>query len=194
MPQNKPAQRHVQDGPPSIPALILLLTSLLLSGCGPAKQESSPQRYDAAKALFEQTTKEFHIPAAEAKGAEKLKLLEQAAASYATLLKKYPEQDYWAAQALRGLGNVRAAQAHLDEAIQHYAAVDKKYSQHDFEVLMAWKAAADLLWEAGRREEAKTFYRKVVVRFDKPESSQVVKAVLRGSRTRLADGDLPGEK
>jgi hypothetical protein len=59
---------------------------------------------------------------------------------------------------------------------------------------MAWKAAADLLWEAGRREEAKTFYRKVVVRFDKPESSQVVKAVLRGSRTRLADGDLPGEK
>lgn len=172
----------------------LCLAFLFLLGCDPGKQESTQHRYDAAKALFAHATKDFHIPAAEARGVDKQKLLQQAAGAYEELLRKYPEQDYWAAQALRGLGNIRAAQTHVNEAVKHYVAVEKKYPQHDFEVLMAWKSAADLLWEAGRHEEAKDFYQKIVARFDKPETSQVVKTVVRGSTLRLADGNLPGEE
>ena len=174
--------------------LSLCLGSLFFFGCDSSEQKPSQQRYDAAKALFEQTTKSFHIPAAEAKGAERRKLLEQAAAAYGELLGKYPEQDYWAAQALRSLGNIRAAQTNVNEAINYYATVEKKYPQHDFEVLMAWKSAADLLWETGRHDEAKGFYQKIVARFGKPEASQVVKTVVRGSTIRLTDGNLPGER
>src|SRR5262245_17831616 len=174
--------------------LSLSLAFLLSLGCDSRNQPSSQQRYDAAKTLFEQTTKNFHIPSAEAKGADRAKLLDQAAVAYQQLLEKYPDQDYWAAQSLRSLGNIRAAQTHLDEAIKHYTAVERNYPQHDFEVLMAWKAAADLLWDAGRREEAKGFYQKLVTRFDKSQRAQVVQTVVRGSRMRLTDGDLPGEK
>jgi tetratricopeptide (TPR) repeat protein len=174
--------------------LSLSLAFLLLLGCDSRNHESPQQRYDAAKALFEQTTRNLHIPSVEAKGTEKQKLLEQAAIAYQQLLHKYPEQDYWAAQSLRSLGNIRAAQTNLNEAIKYYTAVDRKYPLHDFEVLMAWKAAADLLWEAGRWEEAKGFYQKLLTRFDRAQASQVVKAVIRGCRTRLANSNLPDEK
>src|SRR5262245_45884628 len=65
-----------------------VLASLLLAGCHSNKQTPA-QRADAARALFEQTTKNFHVPSAEAMGDEKLKLQGQAAAGYGELLKKY---------------------------------------------------------------------------------------------------------
>src|SRR5438552_15644975 len=76
---------------------------LVLFGCSRKGDLTSQQRAEAAKALFERTTKTFHIPSAEAKDAEKEKLQKQAATGYEELLKSYPEQDYWAAQALRSL-------------------------------------------------------------------------------------------
>lgn len=164
--------------------LCLLLAGLL--GCSPPSSETSQQRSEAAKALFEHTSKTFHIPSAEAKGAEQNKLRDQAAGGYEQLLKKYPEQDYWAAQALRSLGNIRATQGKLDEAVKSYGAVEKKYPQQRWEVLMAWKSAADLLWEAGRRDEAKTFYQKIVAQYDSPQATQVEKTIARGSKARLA--------
>ncbi len=174
--------------------LPLLFLFVAATGCSPKKVETPEQRSEAAKALFEHTTKTFHIPSAEAKANEKEKLQNQAAEGYEQLLKKYPEQDYWAAQALRSLGNIRSAQGKLDAAVKSYAAVEKKYPQQRWEVLMSWKSAADLLWEAGRREEAKAFYRKIVTQYDIPEASQLEKTIVRGSKTRLAGGDLPPEK
>jgi len=56
---------------------------------------------------LKRTAKTFHIPSAEAQGAEREKLQEQASDGYEQLLGKYPEQEYWAAQALRSLGNIR---------------------------------------------------------------------------------------
>jgi TolA-binding protein len=161
---------------------------MMSMGCHSSKQTPG-QRADAAKVIFEQTTKSFHIPSAEAKAEEKWKLQEQAAAGYAELLKKYPDQDYWASEALRSLGNIRAAQTNLNEAIQHYAAVERKYPRQDWEILMAWKSAADVLWEAGRRDEAKVFYQKIVTRFDGAGATQVTKKVVRGSKSRLAEGN-----
>jgi hypothetical protein len=58
---------------------------------------------------------------------------------------------------------------------------------------MAWKSAADLLWEAGRKEEAKGFYRKILVRYDLPEAPQVEKMIVRGSKLRLEDREPPRE-
>jgi tetratricopeptide (TPR) repeat protein len=162
---------------------------LMLSVACHSNKQTPGQRAQAARALFEQTTKSYHIPSAEAKGDEKLKLQEQAVAGYTELLKTYPDQDYWAAEALRSLGNIRAAQTNLNEAVRQYAAVERKYPRQDWEILMAWKSAADVLWEAGRRDEAKVFYQKIVKRFDGAGATQVTKTVVRGSKSRLADAD-----
>ncbi len=158
---------------------------LLLAGC--SKSETPAQRADAAKALFDRATKEFHVPSAEVRGAEQRRLQDQAAAAYEALLNRYPEQSNLCAQALRSLANIRAAQTNLNEAVRLYASVGQKYPQEDWEVLMAWKSAADLLWDANRRSEAMAFYQKIVARFDKPDAPQIVRMVVRGSTNRLAE-------
>src|SRR5882724_8617990 len=103
-----------------------LLFAAVLLGCSPKKSETPEQRSEAARTLFEHTTKTFHIPSAEAKGTEKEKLQSQAADGYTQLLKTFPEQDYWAAQALRSLGNIRSAQGRINDAVQNYSAVEKR--------------------------------------------------------------------
>jgi TolA-binding protein len=164
---------------------LLFSSALLLAGC--SKPETPAQRAEAAKALYERATKEYHLPSAEAKGATQLQLQNQAASAYEQLLKKYPEQTNWCVQALYSLGNIRAAQTNLDAAIRFYAAVEARYPQQDWEVLMAWKSAGDLLWDAGSKQQAKGFYQKIVERFDKTNAPAVVKTVVRGSKTHLAE-------
>jgi TolA-binding protein len=159
--------------------------------CSPQKHETSAQRAQSAKALFERTTKLFHIPSAEAKGTEKEKLQEQAAKGYEAVLNQYPEQEYYAAQALRSLGNIRAAQERVADAVKNYAAMEKQYPQQRWEILMSWKSAADLLWEHGKQDAAREYYQKIVARYDRPEAPQVEKTIVRGSRARLAGQELP---
>jgi len=171
----------------------LFLVAVLAGSVSCSREKKTPeQRYDAAKTLFDQITKEFHIASAEAKGADKARLQKEAASGYERLLKKFPEQEYWAAQALRNLAGVRAAQGKLDEAVKLYDSVGTKYPKQSWEVLQAWKAAGDLLWENGRKDEAKGYYQKLVNEFDKPDTTQVVKTVVRGSKRRLAGEELPG--
>ncbi len=170
----------------------LVLTALFLSsGCSHPRQ-TPEQRANAAKQLFDQTTKQFHNASAEAKGPEKATLQDKAAAGYEELLKKYPEQSYYAAQALRNLAGIRAEQGKIDAALKLYASVEKKYPKEDWQVLMAWKAGADLLWEHNRKDEARYLYRNIVNTFDKPDAPQVVKTVVRGSKRRLAGKDIEG--
>jgi tetratricopeptide (TPR) repeat protein len=173
-----------------LPALALLLPlALLLCGCA-SQRQIPPQRYEAAKALFDQTTKMYHLPSAEAKGAEQDKLRNQAARGYTQLLKDYPDQADWCAQARRSLGNIRAVQGRLDEAVKHYTAVGQDYPGQEWEVLQAWKSAADLLWEAGRTAEARPFYENIIQQYDRPDAPAVVKLVVRGARSRLAEGGM----
>jgi tetratricopeptide (TPR) repeat protein len=160
----------------------------LLTGCGDS-QPKPPPPPASARAIFGQASTNFHLPSAEAKGPEKVRLLEQAAAAYETLLKQYPDDAYWAAQALRNLGNVRAAQGRTNDAVQLYASLEPRYPQQRWEVLAALKSAGDLLWDAGRREEARGFYRKIVAQFDASDASQVVQTVVRGSKARLSGGE-----
>lgn len=162
--------------------------AVLLVGCSSKDQTPQP-RAEAARTLFERATKQFHLPSAEATGAEQRRLQEQAAAAYRELLRKYPDQEDWAAPALRSLANLRAAQTNLDEAVRLYSAVAEKYPRQEWEVLTAWKSAADLLWDAGRRAEAKAFYQRLVDRFDEPDAPAVVKTVVLGSQSRLVSRD-----
>src|SRR4051812_32591016 len=99
--------------------LILLLVGM--PGCSPKRAETPTQPSGSAKELFEHTAKTFHIPSAEAAGPEKERLQNRAAEGYEQVLKQYGNQDYWAAQALRSLGNIRALQGKLDEAVKNYA-------------------------------------------------------------------------
>ena len=91
----------------------------------------------------------------------------------------------WCAQSLRSLGNVRAAQGRIDEAIQLYGQVGEKYPDQDWEVLQAWKSAGDLLWDDAKPDQAKAFYRQIVTRFDKPDEAPIIRAVVRGAKARL---------
>ena len=169
-----------------------VLAAFAFAGCGP--KESLQQRADSARALFDGATRNYHIPSANTNDAERVRLQNLAAGSYEQLLKKYPEQEHWAAQALRSLGNIRAAQTNLTEAVKHFAAVENKYPRQRWEILQARKSAADLLWDAGRREEAKPFYRKIVVEYDRPESVQLEKIIVRGAKARLADDEVTGTR
>lgn len=161
----------------------ICLLVALLGACSTVTPE---QRASAAKALFDQTVKQYHLPSAEVTGAQRDQLLTQAAAGYEQLLRQYRDQPYWCAQALRSLGNIRAAQNRLDDAVQLYRQVGNRYPRQDWEVLQAWKSAGDLLWDANRKDEAREFYRQIVKRFDAAEAPAVYRVIVRSSQKRLA--------
>jgi TolA-binding protein len=117
---------------------------------------------------------------------ERQRLLTEAATRYERLLKDFPAESDICAQALRELGSIRALQGNTNEAVKLYTAVGDKYSDREWEVLMAWKGAADLLWDGNRHEDARKFYARIVERFGSNSASQVVQAVVRGSKARLA--------
>jgi tetratricopeptide (TPR) repeat protein len=150
----------------------------LLTGCGRTEKTS-------AKELFEQTVREHHLPSATATGAEKEKLLDQSAAGYERLLRLCRDEPYWCAQALRSLGNVRAAQGRLEDAVRLYDRVGAEYPTAEWDVLQAWKSAADLLWDAGRHDEATGFYEKIIHRFDSGNAAGVIGTIVRFSKSRL---------
>lgn len=158
-----------------------------MAGCDSPEQKAARQqkRNAEAKALFEQITKEQHLPSAEAQGAERDRLLHLASTGYEQLLHDYRDQPDWCAPALRSLGNIRATQGKLDEAVKLYARVGKDYSGNDWEVIQAWKSAADLLWEAGRQAEAKAYYRQIVTRFNDPQQPGVVRVIVAASQRRV---------
>jgi len=165
---------------------------LVLTGCRPASQDDAGKSVDpaaaeaAARALFEHTTAHFHQPSATATGEEQRRLQEAAAAGYEELLRLYPQQEDWAAQSLRSLANIRAAQTNITEAVALYDRVARDYANQTWEVLLSLKSAADLLWDHDRKEEARRYYQLVVDRFDHPDTPQVVQAVVKGSQSRLS--------
>ncbi len=168
---------------------MLVALCVLLTGCASGPKQTPEQRYLAAQELFDRTAANYHLPSAEAHGSARAKLLAQAAAGYQQVLKQYPDQPHWCAPALRSLGNVRAAQGRLNDAIRAYDRVAQQYSTEDWEVLQAWKSAADLLWDAGRREEGRGYYRKIVTQFDRPDIPAIYKIIVRSARNRLGDSN-----
>jgi tetratricopeptide (TPR) repeat protein len=169
--------------------LCACLAALALVGCSEKPKQTAEQRYMSAKALFEKASRDYHIPSAQARGAERRQLEEQAARIYAEVAEYYADQPVWAAQAFRSLGNIYAAQTNIDSAVTLYAGVGERFPGQDFEVLMAWKSAGDLLSDSGRQAEAKVFYEKIIARFDKPDALPIVQSVVRGCKVRL-NGDL----
>ena len=165
---------------------------LLIAGAA-CEKKSSPVASDPltrgreAKTLFENAEKQYHLTAAEAHGAEKQRLLAQAAAAYDEVARKFPDQNLWAAQAMRSLANVRIEQGRVDEGIKLFGLVAQKYPDQSWEVLQAWKTAGDTLWDANRQEEAKGFYKKIVGRFDNDNSPAIYKTVVRGAGRRLGE-------
>ena len=172
---------------------LLVLAVGLLAGCGdkpvPPTSADRQQRYEAAKAIFEKASREFHMPSAQTRGSERAKLEDQAAGLYADVAQSYADQPIWAAQALRSLGHIQAARTNINEAVELYAQVAEEFPQQDFEVLMAWKSAGDLLSDADTPVEAKVYYEKLLARFDKPDALPIVKSVVRGAKARLS-GEL----
>jgi tetratricopeptide (TPR) repeat protein len=161
-----------------------VLMAICVAGCR-QKVQNTQQRYADAKALFDHTTKEFHLPSGAAAGAEQARLQARAIGEYEQLLKQYPEQEHWCAEALRSLGNIRAAQTNLNAALQCWSDVAAKYPHEEWEVLTALKSSADLLWDANRKEEARPFYRKIVTQFDQTNAPSVVQVIVRGSKLKL---------
>ena len=161
----------------------------LAVGCAKGRPGNTEERYAAARAMFERTVRELHLPSATARGDARAQLLAQAGAGYAQLLADYSEQKFWCAQALRSLGNVRAEQQRIDEAVKLYAAVAERYPGADWEIVQAWKSAADILWDANRLEEARGYYEKLVQRFAGKGEAPIVRNIVAVANKRLAIGD-----
>jgi len=155
-----------------IGALALQLT---LTGCSSAPREN-------ARELFERTVREYHLPSADASGAERDELLAQAATGYEQVVKVGGNDPSLCAAALRSLANVRAVQGRIDEAVALYARVGQEYSHCDWEVVQSWKSAADLLWDTGRHDEASAFYRRIVQRFAADPSPMIQTVAYAASR------------
>jgi TolA-binding protein len=164
--------------------LAIGIACMAFTGCS-KHDENSPERARAAKEQFDTITRNFHVPSANTNEAERLRLQNEAAARYADLVKRFPEQSNLCAQALRSLGNIHAAQTNVDAAVKDFAAVGQRYATQEWELLQAWKSAADLLWDAGRTNEAQVYYSNVVARFDTADAPAIYKAVVRGSKARL---------
>ena len=170
----------------------LLVCGLLgFAGCR-QKTEAPQQRYEAARALYEQTLKDLHLPSASVTGREQKRLQTEAARAYEELLKRYPEQEYWCAKALCGLGNLHAAQTNHAAALRCWAEVTAKYPRAEWEVLTALKSAADLEWDAGHQAEARVLYQKLVAEFDRTNAPAVVRTIVRGSRLKLENPQSGG--
>jgi hypothetical protein len=165
--------------------LALFAAGVALTACS-KHEKDSPERAAVAKAQFDSITKEFHVPSANTNNAERLRLQNEAAARYADLVKRFPEQSNICAQALRSVGNIHAVQTNTDSAVKSFAAVGERYPTQDWEVLQSWKSAADLLWDAGRTNDARNYYSKIAARFDAPDAPAIYKTVVRGSKARLA--------
>lgn len=167
-------------------ALLLLVTTLAMGGCKEKAPSKSPILGDA-RTLFTNTMNRFHAPSAEARGAERDRLLNEAAKGYDEVLRQFPTETNVCAQSLRALGSIYATRGETNEAVKFHAAVGEKYGSEDWEVLQAWKSAADLLWDGNQRTEAKKFYGKIVERFDKSEAPQITQQVVRGSKARMVE-------
>jgi outer membrane protein assembly factor BamD (BamD/ComL family) len=165
-------------------SVLLVCGFLACAGCR-QKTEAPQQRYEAARALYEQTTKDLHLPSASATGREQKRLQTEAARAYEELLERYPEQEYWCAKALCGLGNLHAAQTNYVAALRCWAEVRTKYPRAEWEVLTALKSAADLEWDVGHRAEARVLYQELVTEFDRTNVPAVVRTIVRGSRLKL---------
>jgi tetratricopeptide (TPR) repeat protein len=166
--------------------ILMLYMATCLLGC----RENSPVsagNFGDARELLTQAMTAFDAGSAKEKGAERERLLNEAAARYDELLKRFPTETNFCAQSLRALGNIHATQGRTNEAVKLYATVGEKYASQDWEVLQAWKAAADLLWDVNRRDEAKKFYARIVERFGKNDAPQIFQQVVRGSKARLGE-------
>ena len=165
-------------------AAVMVCGLLGLAGCR-QKTEDPQQRYEAARGLYEQTTKNLHLPSASATGAGQQRLQTETARAYEELLRRYPEQEYWCAKALCSLGNLQAAQTNYAAALRSWSEVTTKYPRAEWEVLTALKSAADLQWDTGHQAEARVLYQKLVADFDRTNAPAVVRTIVRGSRLKL---------
>ena len=175
-------------------ALLATLMLGLAAGCKPAAlalPQNAEQRGLEARKLFETIVKEHHLPAADMMGTNQAAHLNQAAQGYESLLKAYPEQTNWCAQALRSLGNVRATEGRLEGALTCYKAVVTRYPAEDWEILQALKSGGDLLWDVGRRPEARRYYGQIVSRFDNTNATAIMQIVVKGAKARMREHDGP---
>ena len=149
----------------------------LLLGCTPASHETARQ-------VFDHTVREYHLPSAEASDLAREKLLARSAIGYEQVLRRGASDRPLCASALRSLANVRSEQGRLDEAVKLWSQVGRQYPACDWEVLQAWKSAGDLLWDAGRQNDAVPFYRQIFERF-RSAPSPIMRTVARAASRRV---------
>ena len=185
----QPREARPPRTPGPWPRIILLIACLALStGCREKHVPPSANRAESrsAQTLLAEARSELQQRFTEIKSPERERLLAGVATQYEQVLKDFADDSHACAQALRELGSIRALQGNTNEAVRLYTAVSERYPNREWEVLMAWKGAADLLWDGHRRDDARKFYARIVERFG-GNSAQVVQAVVRGSKSRLSE-------
>ena len=142
----------------------------------------------AAQYEYKRIVREYQLPAADATNAlERAALLDQAVQAYEALRQQHPEASPWAAAALRAAGAIHAERGNRKEALSAYARVGVLYPGEEWEVIQAWRAAGDLLWTAGIRDQAILFYKDIIEKFDQPGKPPLFETLVRIAKDRLAE-------
>lgn len=175
----------------SVVSLAVLVVCLLFAGCARNSTTATTDHADAARVQFERTTQTYNNTPLPAGKQERIRFLESVATGYTQLLHRYPDQPQWCAQALRSLGNVRAAEGRITDAVKIYERVGNEYPSDRWQVLQAWKSAADLLRENNQHAEAQVFYRKIIERFGDSDAPQLTRLIVAAAKSRAGGASHP---
>ena len=183
---------------PFKPVVGVLLSVVLLAavGCRPQQDPEEAARDERirlalrdtaiAQATLQQIETKYYLPAATASKEVRAKLLADAEENYLKLVQRFPEQTNVAAQAWRNLGNVLGEQGRLREAVGAFGRVVADYPTAEGLVLQSLKAAGDLMWDSGRRNEASPLYAELVERFGpRTNEAEVIARIVHDARQRI---------
>jgi len=141
-----------------------VLTAMVFIACQEEAGFDQQVRNDPQK-YFDSIALDYHQAAEEAEGKQETKLLREALGYYRDLEERFPNEDYWRAEARLASGHVLRLLAREDEALTTYASVVEDFPSHDFQILMAIKSQIALFAEQENQIKAGELCRNLQERF-----------------------------
>ncbi len=165
--------------------------AVLAMGCSTTPSPSARERQ--ARFAFNQAMRVYQLPVGDATNSvDRAALLDQSAAAYDKVEQDYRDVPRWAAAALRCRGQVHLDRGQVKAALACFDQVGRRYPGEHWEVIQAWKAAADTLWAAQQRSEARLYYRQIATTYGgKSGQPPMFDTIVTVARSRLKESGGP---
>lgn len=170
----------------TLPAVLVLL--VIASACATRSLEQVAEA--RAKYEYQRIVRQFQVPFGDSTNTlERAALLDKSLQELEALRANYPNARPWNAMALRKIGEIYAERGQKKEALAAFTLVGVRCMSEDWEVIQAWKAAGDLLWSSGMRNQALPFYRDIVQRYNRPGYPEMYNTIVRIALDRMAEAE-----